>query len=322
MSHSELYPLRLTPVYKNYLWGGDFLRRLACDGDLLPSPPIAEAWLVSDHENGKTLIANGALAGKTLGEVCGDSFPLLVKILDAQQSLSVQVHPDAAAMNALGITERPKSEAWIILHAEENSVYYAGLSRDATEKELLAACENGTLEPLLHEIPARVGDCIFLPAGTLHALGKGIVALEVQTCSDVTFRLFDWNRRDANGNSRRLDVRESLASIRMPTSTLTPYSPHGKITREPEILCQCEYFSVRRWNLAASPLVWQHNNNNDEQFHIFVAIEGTTQIVFENFEKFPTEELRVGEALLIPAAIQPQKIQAQHEKSVLIDITP
>src|SRR5262245_1421266 len=193
-----LYPLRFTPIFKSAIWGG---RRLA---QLFPNAPaegpIAEAWLVSDVDNNVSIVADGPLAGTTLRELMQtrraelglsrhESFPLLVKIIDAREPLSVQVHPtDEQAKELAG--QRPgKTEAWYILHAEPGAKVYAGFKPGVDRTEFFKAFQAGRIEETLHSFEAKAGDCIFLRAGTVHAAGGGLTIFEVQQTSDITFRL-------------------------------------------------------------------------------------------------------------------------------------
>jgi mannose-6-phosphate isomerase len=207
------------------VWGG---RRL---GDVLgkhlpTKEPFGESWEISDHPLHRSVVANGPLAGTTLGELMETrreellgkatrhtTFPLLVKFLDCADWLSVQVHPDEEAVKRLWPGEGRKTEAWFVLDAAPGSRIYAGLLTGVGEREMRAALKAGTVAECLHSFEPQPGDSVFLPAGTVHAVGGGVLLAEVQQTSDATFRLFDWNRRDARGKSRKLHIEEGLASI-------------------------------------------------------------------------------------------------------------
>ncbi|MCA9246653.1 MAG: class I mannose-6-phosphate isomerase, partial [Planctomycetales bacterium] len=218
------YPLRFEPLFRRYLWGG---RRL---GEVLGKPigdaPCAESWEVVDHREDQSVVREGALAGKTLGHLVAehndelfgrhaplDQFPLLFKLLDAQKTLSVQVHPDDARAARLDPPDRGKTEAWVILDAEPGSVIYAGLKRGFDHAALQREVARGTTELCLHQLEAKPGDCVFIPAGTVHALGAGLLVAEIQQSSDTTYRLYDWNRVDADGNARELHIEAGLEAI-------------------------------------------------------------------------------------------------------------
>ena len=227
MGSITLYPLRFEPIYQYRLWGG---RRLS---GLLSAPlpgdgPIGEAWVLSDRDDDQSKVANGPLKGQTLGllmeqyrkQIMGDlaprflRFPLLLKFLDAQQMLSVQVHPSDAHPELLPPGEMSKTEAWVVVEAENGSRIYAGLKPGTTKGELRHSLTDGTIADHLAGIVPRPGDAVFIPAGTVHTLGDGVVVFEVQQNSDVTFRLYDWEHIDAKtGQLRPLQVDQAFACI-------------------------------------------------------------------------------------------------------------
>jgi mannose-6-phosphate isomerase len=207
------------------VWGG---RRLATKlGKQLPDDqPYGESWEISDHPLHRSIVASSPLAGTTLRQlmethpdellgVVADyaTFPILVKFLDCSDWLSVQVHPDAEAVKKLWPGEGSKTEAWFVIDAEPGSRIYAGLKPGVGEREMRAALQGGTVAECLHSFEPKPGDFVFLPAGSVHAAGGGVLLAEVQETSDATFRLFDWNRRDSQGNARKLHVEEALASM-------------------------------------------------------------------------------------------------------------
>ena len=216
-------PLLFTPFLRPLVWGG---RNLTALNKTLPTPEnYGESWDLSDHASHSSVVATGPFAGTTLrslieqhpreilGSAGGGVFPWLIKFLDAQDWLSVQVHPDDALAKRLRPGELGKTEAWFVLSAEPGSRIYAGLKPGTGPNEFRQALAQGTVADLLHSFTPRAGDCVFLPAGTVHALGGGVVLAEVQQNSDVTFRLFDWNRVDAQGRSRQLHVDEGLSAV-------------------------------------------------------------------------------------------------------------
>ena len=206
---APLYPMRFEPIYQYRLWGG---RRLA---DLLATPlpgdgPIGEAWILSDREDHSSRVADGPLKGQIDRSIDGEvteqmlgkmgvrfrRFPLLLKFLDVQEMLSVQVHPTDSQTNMLPAGETGKTEAWVVLDAGTKSCVYAGLKPGTTESELRQALSNGTVAEHLTCFTPKHGDDVFLPAGTVHSLGDGVMVFEIQENSDVTFRLYDWNHMD------------------------------------------------------------------------------------------------------------------------------
>lgn len=219
-----LYPLTFHPIFKERVWGGRSLETLYRK-PLPPGLPIGESWEIADRPGGASVIQNGPLAGKNLrwlmehhaDEVLGSArsqngrFPLLVKVLDAAEKLSLQVHPPARVAAALG--GEPKTEMWYITHAAPDAELFVGLKRGVTEAEFERRIRAGTVAECFHRLAVRPGDAMFLPSGRVHAIGAGNVIFEIQQNSDTTYRVFDWNRVDRDGQTRELHVAQSLASI-------------------------------------------------------------------------------------------------------------
>lgn len=261
MNPPALYPLRFEPIYQYRLWGG---RRL---GQVLSAPlpgdePIGEAWLLSDRDDHPSVVANGPLKGQTIGQVLEQSpeavlgkwagrfrrFPLLLKFLDVQDTLSVQVHPSDQQTRYLPEGESGKTEAWVVLEAEPGSLIYAGLKPGATPAKLRRAITDGTLADHLASFVPKAGDGVFIPAGTVHAL-RGVVVFEVQQNSDVTFRLFDWNHTDAKtGHHRPLQVDKAMACIDYAQGAVLPVAPIVETLKPTlrERLFHGEHFGVTR----------------------------------------------------------------------------
>ena len=263
MIPTPLYPVRFEPIFQYRPWGG---RRLAnwLTAPLPADGPIGEAWLLSDRDDHPTLIANGPLQGQTIAQLMADSrdqllgkcagrfsrFPLLLKLLDARGRLSVQVHPSDQQTSYLPTGESGKTEAWVVLEAGAQSRIYAGLKRATTADNLRQAITNGGVTNLLVSFTPQPGDGILLEAGTVHALGDTVV-FEVQENSDVTFRLYDWDRVDAAAGKRRaLQVEPALACIdfaRGAPSPMVPVIEEGKTARR-ERLVHCKHFGL--WRIA------------------------------------------------------------------------
>jgi mannose-6-phosphate isomerase len=300
------YPLRFEPILKRLIWGG---RRL---GTLLGKPigeghDYAESWELADHRDDVSVVAAGPLAGRTLRELIAErpasllggahagrsQFPLLVKFLDAHRDLSVQVHPDDELGRQL-VDDNGKTEAWVVVHAEPGSRIYAGLREGATRAAFAEALRRDAVEPLLHRIPARPGDCIFIPAGTVHAIGAGVVVAEVQQMSDATFRVYDWGRLGADGRPRTLHVEEALQAIDFEAGPVAPVraeaEPIGGGTRER--LVACPYFTLERLRLAGPASV-----GSAERFTILLGLGGEAE-VRHGGEAHP---LPFGRTLLLPA---------------------
>jgi len=219
-----LYPLTFHPIFKERPWGGRRLQELY-GKPLPPGVPVGESWEISARPGDASVIANGPLAGKDMHwlmqthtqEVLGDShsrpgwFPLLVKLLDAREKLSLQVHPPAA--RAAQLAGEPKTEMWYIADAVPGAELYVGLKHGVTREAFERRIAAGTVADCFHRIPVRPGDAMFLPSGRVHAIGAGLVIFEIQQNSDTTYRVFDWNRVGLDGKPRQLHVAESLASI-------------------------------------------------------------------------------------------------------------
>jgi mannose-6-phosphate isomerase len=264
MSPLQLYPLRFEPIYQYRLWGG---RRLA---ELLNAPlpgngTIGEAWLLSDRDDHPSCVADGTLKGLTIGQLlqqCPEQllgklagrfqrFPLLLKFLDARDMLSVQVHPSDQQTDYLPAGEHGKTEAWVVLEAGPTSLIYAGLNPGTTPEDLRRGLATRTVADHLAHFTAKPGDGVFLPAGTVHALGGGLMVFEVQENSDVTFRLYDWDRVDAEtGLPRDLQVEQAIACIDYSQTIVGPVVPVVESSKPVlrERLFDCEHF--RLWRLS------------------------------------------------------------------------
>ena len=316
------YPLRFEPLFRRYLWGGrrlgTMLGKAIGDGD-----DYAESWEIVDHGADQSIVATGPLKGHTLGELVvnhGDElfgrnspqqqFPLLFKFLDCNRTLSVQVHPNDDQGAKLDPPDLGKTEAWVVLAAEKGSKIYAGLRPGVTREVLNTSIAAGTCDECLYEFEPNIGDCVFIQAGTVHALGAGLVIAEIQQASDTTFRLFDWNRVDAEGRPRQLHIEESLAVSDYERGPVSPQQPHATNEAGRERLVDCDKFILDRLAFTQSYLV-----GGDEKFHLFVPLEGAITI-----EGDPDPgALSLGETCLIPAAAGRTKLQPAGN-AVVLDI--
>lgn len=309
VSRTLLYPLRFEPIYQYRLWGG---RRLV---DLLSAPlpagPIGEAWVLSDREDHPSRVANGALTGRTIGQLMEQyperllgklaerfrRFPLLLKFLDAREMLSVQVHPSDSQTELLPAGETGKTEAWVVLEAGTQSRIYAGLKPGSKPQDVRQALENGTVAEHLRCVNGKPGDAVYIPAGTVHTLGGGVVVFEVQENSDVTFRLFDWDRVDAKtGQPRALQVDQALASIDFAESSAGLVTPVVETTSsvKRERLLQCDRFWL--WRLRGqSPF----SVGAVGMPRVLLCIGGSGQIVYGGV----THAVGKGDVFLLPAEI-------------------
>jgi mannose-6-phosphate isomerase len=285
-----LYPLVFQPIFKERVWGGREMERLYRK-PLPPGKAIGESWEISDQGNNLSVVANGSLAGRTLrslmeedheallGEVlpmANGRFPLLIKVLDARERLSLQVHPPADIAPKLG--GEAKTEMWFVAQANPGATLCAGLKRGVTRQQFEAALARNELEPLVHKLTPRAGDALFVPSGRLHAIGAGLVIFEIQQNSDTTYRVYDW------GRPREIHVVQSLQCI-----DFNDFEPSLADTRE-EVLVACEQFVCARLKLdAPRPL---HCNDS---FHIIAAVEGRVDI--------GDVPLAAGQFALVPASL-------------------
>jgi mannose-6-phosphate isomerase len=318
---SPLHPLRFSPILRQYIWGGRRLGTLL-GKSLGPEAHYAESWEICDHGADQSIVESGPLAGATLGQLVGRRgeallgqhhpqlrFPLLWKFLDAAQTLSVQVHPDDAQAARLDPPDMGKTEAWVIVAAEPGSRIYAGLKPGVDRAHLAAAVQQGTVEACLHSFEAQPGDCVFLPAGTIHALGQGLLVAEIQQASDVTYRLFDWNRLGADGKPRPLHVQQALAAIDYSRGPVEPQQPKPMSRPALSRLVECPQFTLDRWQLTSPQTV-----GGDGRCHILAVLEGTIAV-----ERDPAKDvLASGHTMLLPAVLGEVELRPDG-RTVLLD---
>ena len=319
-----LYPLRFQPVFRQYIWGG---RRL---GEVLNKPigegdDFAESWEVVDHGEDQSVVAYGPLAGKSLHEVATEhaeelfgrhapqkQFPLLFKLLDCNRNLSVQVHPNDEQGARLDPPDLGKTEAWVILDARPGSTVYAGLKSGIDAATLKRETDAGLVEHCLHSFQPVAGDCIFIPAGTVHALGEGLLVAEIQQASDTTFRLFDWNRVGADGQPRALHVDQSLAVIDYERGPVSPQEPQAVRTADSaqtERLVECDKFVLQRKTFSEAVTI-----GGDDRFHIVCLLSGEVGVSDD-----PSgEPLSMGQTVLLPAVAK-STLKPVAGEAVLLD---
>jgi len=289
-----IYPLTFTPQLRDYVWGGRNLAVLYNRN--LPPGITAESWEISGHPNAPTVVDDGPLAGQTLPQVLtqlGQSlvgtraewalrrskFPLLVKLLDANQNLSVQVHPDDAYGLANEGGELGKTEMWYVLHAQPEAKVILGLKSGITAEKFRQAITAGTVESYLHYVPVRAGDAIFVEAGSVHALLKGAVVVEIQQNSDITYRVYDWGRVGLDGQPRELHIDKALEVINFSLVEPGPYRPHLVFDqngyRRVEI-SRSDYFIVEKVTLEAGRSY--QGNTDGSTMEIWGTVEGRSQL--------------------------------------------
>lgn len=268
--------ITFTPLYMQRVWGG---RSLETDyGRTLPdSAPYGESWEIVDREGEQSVVDEGPYEGKSLHELWtshrdeifgaglpdSDRFPLLIKVLDARDDLSIQVHPPADLAPALG--GEPKTEMWYIAGADAGAKLYVGLKQGVSRGDFEEALEQGTVAEAVHAIEPTVGESIFIPSGRLHAIGSGFLIHEIQQNSDTTYRVFDWNRVGLDGKPRDLHVEESMKSI-----DFDDFEP-GMDQPDGDTLATCEYFKVEKLSLESDQ---SFGNESADRFSIFSVAEG------------------------------------------------
>lgn len=310
----EAYPLIPTPFFQDYIWGGRNLKSKL--GKPLPDEGIwAESWEIVDHADHQSVVSNGRLAGMTLRQIAADhgqwllgahssefsSIPLLLKYLDCQRVLSVQVHPDDAYGQSMAQPDLGKTEAWYIISAEPDSVLYAGLKPDVSPDQLRQAIADGNVEATLHEIHPKSGDCVFIPAGTVHALGAGLLVAEIQQASNTTFRLFDWNRVGHDGEPRQLHVEQAIEVIDFASGPRDIQAPTATCEPGREQLVHCDKFVLDRIQSVESA-----DLANDSKMHFLTTPTGGIQLSWQNNQDARQQlMLEKGESVVIPAAMPP-----------------
>lgn len=300
-----MQPLVFEPIFKRIRWGG---RRL---GTVLgkpigPETDYAESWEVSDHGDDQSIVADGPYAGQTMsqlvqsqnlplfGHAAGrQQFPLLVKYLDANDALSLQVHPNDQLAKEVGPHENGKTEAWVIIDAAPGSLLYVGFHEGVSEAKVLAAIDKGRLESLLHTIEVQPGDCVFVPAGTIHAVGQGILLAEVQQSSDITYRLYDWNRPGPDGKLRELQIGQALRCLNFDRGPVDPVVPRLLAADHAlEELVDAEYFVLHRHRSdAAFPIP------SDNNCHVLMVLAGSATLKPSGRER----DLPFGQTIVLPA---------------------
>lgn len=312
---STLYPLKFTPALKEKIWGGRKIETIL-KHDIGSLENCGESWEVSGLVDDESVVANGFLAENNLNELLeiyltdlvgeknyekyGLGFPLLVKFIDAQDNLSVQVHPDDAfAQERYG--QNGKTEMWHVIQADEGAGLYVGFNQKITAQQYMDAVEEGHLEDFLKFYPVKPGDTFMIPAGTVHAIGKGVLLAEIQQPSDITFRIYDWNRVDANGNRRELHTEEAFEAIHS-EENLKDFQVHYIPEKNKTVsLVKSPFFTT---NLLEMDMQVQKSFVNLDSFVIYICLEGNAFLVSDSFK----EHLGTGEVVLVPAEIEQMQI--------------
>ncbi len=293
-----MYPLKMIPVYKDYIWGGDNLNKKY--GKKSPYEITAESWEVASHKNGESIVENGEYKGLTIAQLTEqlkekflgdkvygcDKFPLLIKLIDAKDNLSVQVHPDDAYANANENGEYGKTEMWYVMHAQEGAGLIYGFKDELTKEEFENSIKDNTLLNYTNFVECKKGDCFFIPSGRLHAIGKGLIIAEIQQNSDTTYRVYDYDRRDANGNPRDLHIDKAIDVTNLASSADCD-------TKTPDngVIVKCDYFTTEKITVDGE----KSYEVDRARFETLIVCDGE---VYINDILF-----KCGESALIPAYI-------------------
>ena len=307
---------RFKPVFRHYLWGG---RRLSSqlNKQVDATDPVAESWEIVDHHTEQSVIEGGPFDGSTINKllqidgpgILGEKvygqvnnpnvpanlrgrFPLLFKFLDCNRDLSVQVHPDDTMGATLDPPDLGKTEAWYIIDTKPGSLVYAGLKQNVDKQTFKQSIDEGQAEQCLHRFAAKPGDCVMIPAGTVHALGEGLLVAEIQQASDTTFRLYDWNRVGADGNPRDLHVEQGLAASDFNRGPVNPIRSGNGQSRTNELVHSDKFTMIKR--KIENP----HTVELGECFRLIVMLDGHASIKTENSE----ETLASYQLMLVPAS--------------------
>ena len=313
-----LYPLKFQPILKDKIWGGQKLQQILHKPTT--SKNAGESWEISDVEGDTSIVANGALQGSSLSYLLethtsdllgeknfrqfGTKFPLLIKFIDAKEDLSVQLHPNdqlaKARHNSFG-----KTEMWYVVQADPESNLIVGFNQKMTQELYLKHLEDKTLQRILNFDAVQAGDTYFIEVGRIHAIGAGVLLAEIQQTSDITYRVYDWDRVDSEGNERELHNEIALEAFDfdMPDNFRVDYTKDSDTATE---LVSCPYFTTNILKVQKTIL----KENTHDSFMIYMCVEGTAQIEVDGN---PTE-ISMGETVLIPACMQRFSISAKHAK--------
>ncbi|WP_346857272.1 type I phosphomannose isomerase catalytic subunit [uncultured Draconibacterium sp.] len=323
---SGLYPIKFNPIFHEKIWGGNRMKTIL-NKDYGNLANCGESWELSGVEGNISVVSNGFLAGNDLNEIIeiymgdlvgdkvyekfGVEFPLLIKFIDAQDDLSIQVHPDDKLSkkrhNAYG-----KTEMWYVAGTEEGALINSGFNQEVSREKYLEYFNGGKLTDLLHYDEAKVGDVFFIPAGRVHAIGKGCLVAEIQQTSDVTYRIFDYNRKDDKGNERELHTDLALDAIDF--SYASEYKTNYTIEENKAVeLVSCPYFTT---NIIEFTEEIEKDYNNLDSFVIYMTMDGSFDIVTDE----GSETIEMGETVLIPASLDLIQLKPNSESVKIMEV--
>lgn len=305
-----LYPLKFKHIFKDKIWGGNRIKRILGQ-NFSPLSNCGEAWTISGIKPKPSLVSNGFLKGNTLNELIeiymddlvgekvfdkfGYEFPLLIKFIDAEKDLSVQVHPDDELAHQKHQCSG-KTEMWYIIDAEQDAKLNIGFNIPMNKQLLKTHIDNNTIEDILHFVPVKSGDAVFIPSGKVHAIGKGILLAEIQQSSDITYRLYDYNRTDENGKHRSLHIKDALGAIHYneTDNALISYSKQQNYTNN---IVSTSFFTTNYMDF--NKLV-EKTYANIDSFVIYICLSGKAKISYSE----TSETIQTGECILLPALIK------------------
>lgn len=322
----KLYPFKFNLILKPTIWGGDRIAKLK--GIDVATECIGESWEISNVPSSESVVINGRLKNKSLKdiisiyqqEIVGKSvydrfeanFPLLIKFIDACDNLSIQVHPDDKVAQ-IRHSSPGKTEMWYVVDAIPGSELILGFSRDSSKEEYLLKLSNNTLGDILQNVPVKKGDVFYVPAGTVHAIGKGIVIAEIQESSDITYRIYDYQRKDKNGNERDLHLDLALDVIDFHACT-NPKTVYKTNINEVTPLVSSDYFTTNLISLENAIITRDYTQV--DSFVIYMCLEGEFFLEYGNGEKL---EVSKGETVLLPAAIKNIEF-ATSDKATILEV--
>lgn len=306
-----MYPLKFEPILKQTLWGGDKIIPFKHLNETLPN--VGESWEVSAVEGSESVVANGADKGYTLPEMVrkykeelvgeanyarfGNKFPLLIKFIDAKLDLSIQVHPgDELAKkrhNSFG-----KNEMWYVIAADKGAKLISGFAEEITPKEYKDRVHNGTFAEVLQTCAIEPGDVFYVPAGRVHGIGAGAFVAEIQQTSDITYRIFDYNRKDKDGKSRELHTSQAMDAINFSDVQDDFRTEYERVQNEPVEMVASPYFTTSVYDMTEEITC---DYSELDSFVIFICVEGSCRLTDDNQNEIT---LRAGETVLLPAAVQ------------------
>ena len=321
-----MYPLKFEPILKQTLWGGDKIIPFKHLNETLPN--VGESWEVSAVEGSESVVANGEDKGYTLPEMVrkykeelvgeanyarfGNKFPLLIKFIDAKLDLSIQVHPgDELAKkrhNSFG-----KNEMWYVIAADKGAKLISGFAEEITPKEYKDRVHNGTFAEVLQTCAIEPGDVFYVPAGRVHGIGAGAFVAEIQQTSDITYRIFDYNRKDKDGKSRELHTSQAMDAINFSDVQDDFRTEYERVQNEPVEMVASPYFTTSVYDMTEEITC---DYSELDSFVIFICVEGSCRLTDDNQNEIT---LRAGETVLLPAAVQEVTIVPEGQRVKLLE---